>query len=412
MINVPAKSGPIDLGNVILISRVVLRPDDIGVDIYTNDVPKMFGGVPLPLRKIEITVDRPGFFLNPTGCEPRPLIATFDAWEGGQSTSTMNLQAENCDALPFNPNLRLIAGAPGLTGKGQHPPLTAIVTQAPGEAAIKLSKTVLPDILRPNSPVLNEPGGLCAEAQFVLRQCPDKSLVGNARAITPILPFQLSGPVYIVQQTVDPLPRLYVLLRGGGFEVALKARSFFTGIRTTTLFDNTLPDTPQNYFQLNINGGQRGILNNWTDLCKSSPRAFDQSFVSHSGKTVVQKPVLEVAGCDDPLLRAAFISPKSVRVKGNTARIRVSCRRVVSCNGTLTLSSVRKVQTSRNGKRQSKITFGKTSIKIASRKAATVKVKIGKKGLQALKIERRIRATVSAKLTDARATSTRLTLVK
>ena len=245
MIDVPAKSGPIDLGNVILIAASCCAQSDTGVDVFTNDIPKMFGGVPLPLRKIEITVDRPGFFLNPTGCEPRPLIATFDAWEGGQTTSTMNLQAENCDKLPFNPNLRLIAGAPGLTGKGQHPPLTAIVTQQPGEANIKLSKTVLPDILRPNSPVLNEPGGLCAEAQFVLRQCPDKSLVGNARAITPVLPFELSGPVYIVQQTVDPLPRLYVLLRGGGFEVPLKARSFFTGIRTTTLFDNTIPDVPQ-----------------------------------------------------------------------------------------------------------------------------------------------------------------------
>ena len=45
---------------MILISRVVLRQSDTGVDVFTNDIPKIFGGVPLPLRKIEITVDRPG----------------------------------------------------------------------------------------------------------------------------------------------------------------------------------------------------------------------------------------------------------------------------------------------------------------------------------------------------------------
>ena len=38
------------------------------------------------MRKIEITVDRPGFFINPTGCDPRPLTATFNAYGGQTST--------------------------------------------------------------------------------------------------------------------------------------------------------------------------------------------------------------------------------------------------------------------------------------------------------------------------------------
>jgi hypothetical protein len=411
VIDVPAKSGPIDLGDVVLISRIVLRPGDIGVDVYTNDIPKIFGGVPLPLRKIEITVDRPGFFLNPTGCEPRPLVATFDAWEGGQTSSTQMLNAEDCDKLPFNPQLRLIAGAKGLTNKGNHPPLTAIVTQVPGEAAIKLSKTVLPDILRPNSPVLNEPGGLCAEAQFVLRQCPDKSIVGNARAITPILPFELSGPVYIVQQTVDPLPRLFVLLRGGGFEVSLKARSFFTGIRTTTLFDNTLPDTPQNYFELNINGGKRGILNNWTDLCTSSPRAFDQSFVSHSGKTVVAKPILEVNGCEAGV-SAASIRTGKVKIKHRTAKVKVSCKLTKPCKGKLTLRSSGKVRLSKKSKKRSSVNFGSKGFNIPAGKSTTVKVKITSKGMKALKVKKRQRVRATVRITGERATTAGLTLIR
>jgi hypothetical protein len=410
VIDVPAKAGPIDLGDVVLISRVVLRSSDTGVDVFTNDVPKMFGGVPLPLRKIDITVDRPGFFINPTGCEPRPLIATFDAHEGGQSSSTKMLNAEDCDKLPFDPQLRLIAGKAGLTDKGDHPPLTAIVTQEPGEANIKLSKTVLPDILRPNSPELNEPGGLCSEAQFVVRQCPAGSLVGNARAITPVLPFELAGPVYIVQETVDPLPRLFVLLRGGGFEVSLKARNFFEGIRTVTLFDNTLPDVPQSYFELNIDGGPDGILNNWSDLCKASPRAFSNRFTSHSGKTVDTKPLLEINGCDT--VRAASIRTGRVKIKNGTASLRVSCRQASACKGRLTLRSSGKVRLSKKSRKRTSVTFGSKRFNIPAGKSRTVKVKISSKGMKALRVKKSLRVRATARITGASAVTAGLTLVR
>ncbi len=411
VIDVPAKSGPIDLGDVILISRVVLRSTDTGVDVFTNDIPKMFGGVPLPLRKIEITVDRPGFFLNPTGCEPRPLIATFDAHEGGQSSSTQMLSAEDCDKLPFDPQLRLIAGRAGLTDKGDHPPLTAIVTQSPGEANIKLSKTVLPDILRPNSPELNEPGGLCSEAQFVVRQCPAGSLVGNARAISPVLPFELAGPVYIVQETVDPLPRLFVLLRGGGFEVPLKARNFFEGIRTVTLFDNTIPDVPNSYFELNIDGGPDGILNNWSDLCKSSPRAYNARFTGQNGKTVDSKPLLEINGCE-PGVRAASIRTGKVKIKNRTANVRVSCRITSACKGRLTLRSSGKVRLSKNSRKRASVTFGAKAFNIPARKSRTVRVKISSKGMKALQVKRSQRVRATARMTGQSAVVAGLTLVR
>jgi hypothetical protein len=411
VIDVPAKSGPIDLGDVILISRVILRSSDTGVDVYTNDIPKLFGGVPLPLRKIEITVDRPGFFINPTGCEPRPLIATFDAHEGGQVSSTVMLNAEDCDKLPFNPQLRLIAGTRGLTEKGDHPPLTAIVTQQPGEANIKLSKTVLPDILRPNSPELNEPGGLCSEAQFVVRQCPAGSLVGNARAITPVLPFELSGPVYIVQETVDPLPRLFVLLRGGGFEVPLKARNFFEGIRTVTLFDNTIPDVPNSYFELNIDGGPDGILNNWSDLCKSSPRAYNARFTGQNGKTVDSKPLLEINGCDAGV-RAASIKTGKVKIKNRTASVKVSCRIAKACKGRLTLRSSGKVRLSKKSRKRASVTFGAKSFNIPAGKSRTVKVKISSKGMKALSVKKRQRVRATARISGEKAVTAGLTLVK
>ena len=88
-VRVPAKVGPIDLGQVVLMNRIYLREGDNGLEVASTDIPAMLEGVPLPIRRVEILVDRQGFFLNPTGCEPRTLTATFFGDEGAQSSSSI-----------------------------------------------------------------------------------------------------------------------------------------------------------------------------------------------------------------------------------------------------------------------------------------------------------------------------------
>jgi hypothetical protein len=277
---VPAKAGvpdpqtgkyPIDLGpDVVIVNRLLLREADTGVDVIgggayqggrriAEGVPSLLEGVPLPIRQIEITVDREGFFLNPTGCDPRPVVGTFTSASGLTTTSSFMTQAKGCESLPFNPTLYMIVGEAGKTRAGQdvHPPLTAIVTQKAGEASISRARVLVPDIVRPNVPFLNEPGALCNDAQAQARTCPAKSLVGSARVITPVLPFELNGPVHIVQEIGNILPKLYVYLRGGGFEVLLKARNRITGVRTENTFD-FVPDVPQSYFELKIKAARTG----------------------------------------------------------------------------------------------------------------------------------------------------------
>ena len=60
VIDVPARSGPIDLGDVVLINRVSCASPTPASTSSPSDMPEVFEGVPLPMRKIEITVDRPG----------------------------------------------------------------------------------------------------------------------------------------------------------------------------------------------------------------------------------------------------------------------------------------------------------------------------------------------------------------
>ena len=370
-----------------MLNRVTLRPDDTGVDATTTQIPNIIGGVPLHVRKIEISVDRAGFFINPTGCDPRPLVATFNSYGGQTSSSTMMLQAKGCENLDFGPKLRLISGAKGQNAQLEHPPLTAIVTQGPGEANIKNSQVILPDLMRPNAAQFNVPGGLCSDAEFAQRACPALSLAGSARVITPVLPFELSGPVYVVQEIGSVLPKLYVDLKGQGIEVVLRARnSFLHAIQTVNNFDG-LPDVPQAYFELKIRGGKGGILNNFYDACgvAKSHLKYDYTFTGQNGKAVKKSDYMEQEGCpvSSSSLRAR-ITTRTIRVtKKGVGKLRVSCSGARRCKGKVTVRG-------KGAKAAKKFSIG-------SRHSKLLKLKFSKKEVGKIRQKKRLKSKASAK---------------
>jgi hypothetical protein len=397
VIVVPARAGPIDLGKVVVVSRVRLRPSDTGVDVISADIPTTFEGIPLPVRKIDITVDRDNFFINPTGCDKRNFVASFVSDKGMTSSSTVGLAAEGCDRLPFSPKLRLIAGSRGLTKTGAHPPLKAIVTQSEGEASIANARVVLPDIIRPNVPQFQRPGALCNDAQLAARACPALSMIGKANVITPLLPFKLSGPVYIVLSSGSPLPSLAVFLRGHGLEVVLHAKNGFEGIKILNSFDG-LPDVPQSRFELTVNGGPNGILNAFKDLCKTRPLpTFDATFTGHNGKAAKLKPRLENAGCVSASSGGVKILSRGVKVRHGKAKIALRCLQARKCRGKLSL---------KNGKRA----YGSHSFSIRAGKKKTVVVKLKRNARSSVAHHKRMRVRATAKLRGGRAAKKMITL--
>ena len=97
--------------------------------------------------------------------------------------------------------------------------------------------------MRPNVPFFNEPGALCNDAQAATRHLPGE-VAGRqrARVISPLLPFELTGPVHIVQEIGNVLPKVYVYLRGPtGLEVLLKARNSFLGGRGSSTPSRSCP---------------------------------------------------------------------------------------------------------------------------------------------------------------------------
>jgi hypothetical protein len=261
---------------------------------------------------------------------------------------------------------------------------------------------LVPDIVRPNVPFLNEPGALCNDAQAQARTCPAKSLVGSARVITPVLPFELNGPVHIVQEIGNILPKLYVYLRGGGFEVLLKARNRITGVRTENTFD-FVPDVPQSYFELKIKGGEDGLLNNFFDLCEtpvdSRSRQVEATFNGHNGAVRSTKFPVRVEGCGGTIGAARLTS---ARIKVNArgiSKVRVRCRKKDSmCRGRLTLSA-RRMSAAK-------------SFRVPARRGRTVRLKFSKAEVRRLRQARRkqLRGRATTRVTGANAGRRTVTL--
>ena len=67
---VPAVSGPYDLGNVAVRAAVSVNPVTAQVTTTSDPLPQILEGVPLRGRSIRLNLDRPGFALNPTNCDP------------------------------------------------------------------------------------------------------------------------------------------------------------------------------------------------------------------------------------------------------------------------------------------------------------------------------------------------------
>jgi len=276
---VPAKVGPIDLGTVVTMAKLRLRSNDAGIDVETEDLPQIVDGIPTPYRSIRLTIDRPGFMLNPTSCAAQTVHGAFTAASGQQATADTSYQATSCNRLHYSPKLAATVGTAGQTAKGVKPQLTTVVTQDPGEANSRHVEVTLPDGLGAN------PAGLaraCPVEQLDANACPPSAVVGSVRADTPLLPAPLQGPVLIVKPKGGVLPELSLELRG---PINLRLRAtvgFGPHGRLKTIFDG-IPDVPLSRLALTLSGGKDGILTSGRNLCGGSAPTFDALFQSHSG---------------------------------------------------------------------------------------------------------------------------------
>ncbi len=262
----PALAGPFDLGTVVVRAALYINPETAQIHAVSDPLPQILDGIPLDLRSIALSMDRPEFTLNPTSCDPMTLSGDATSLLGQSAALSDPFQVGGCAALPFAPKLALsLKGATKRTG---NPALTATLTAKPGEANIAAAQVTLPPSeLLDNAHIKT----VCTKVQFAANQCPAASVYGHATAITPLLSEPLQGPVYLGTGYGHELPDLLADL-GGQIQVVLNGTvtSFHGGIRNSF---EAAPDAPVSKFVLSMNGGKQSLLVNSTNLCSSTSRA-------------------------------------------------------------------------------------------------------------------------------------------
>lgn len=262
----PALLGPFDLGTVVVRAALRVDPRTGALIVGPASLPAILDGIPLRLRGVGIDLDRPDLIRNPSSC--RPLAAGAIAYDGageGQARSValrQRYRLRGCRRLRFAPRLRL--GLRGSTGRNAHPGLRAVYTSHSDEASLARASFSLPRGLLLDPARLSAP---CGPRGLAARSCPARSVVGWARASSPLLGEPLHGPVYLGRDPKAQLPTLVADLgnRDLRLQVVQRLRLGPAGVRAVV---EAPPDLPVSKLVLVLAGGGRGLLVDALDLCQ------------------------------------------------------------------------------------------------------------------------------------------------
>jgi hypothetical protein len=305
----PAISGPFDLGVVVLRQGLYVDPHTAQATVKSDPLPTVLDGVPLDVRSVAVHIDGVGgdnhFIFNPTNCAPLAVTGSLVSTSGTNAAISSPFQAANCASLKFKPGF--VVSTEGRASKAAGASLDAMVTypNAPEGtyANIKSVKVDLPKQLPARLTTLQK---ACLAATFEANPatCPTASVVGSAKAITPILTSPLAGPVYLVSYGNEAFPNVEIVLQGEGITMTLVGNTNVKKGITSNTF-KTIPDAPISSFELKLPAGPYSVLaangsgNSRWDLCGQT-LAMPTAITAQNGAVLKQSTKITATGCRRP----------------------------------------------------------------------------------------------------------------
>jgi hypothetical protein len=336
-IAIPGKVGPVDLGTVVVRASIALRRDG-GLNVRTSPLPRLIGGVPVSIRQLALTLDRPGFILNASSCAAQQVRAILEGADGSSATVTAPYQATDCAGLKFSPRLEATVGARGKTGKGKAAPLRAVISVPAGQSSTAVAVVTLPKAFATNVTRLAK---ACQPAAFAAGTCPASSRIGSAEATTPLLPVALTSPVTLALTPGSALPGLSLNLSGPVSLPLVGAIGLSNGLIQNTF--GGIPDVPLERFELTFDSN--APLQLASDVCHGARQAVRGQFTGHNGAVAKVTAPLKVAGCP-PVV--------SLKRRGGKVSLRVSRGRDAPKVKRATLNG-RRVKSLRTAKRKFRV---------------------------------------------------------
>jgi len=326
---VPVEAGPFRgqfaLKTLVVRQALHVDPDDATASVVSDPFPEIWHGIPLRVRQVTVKVDRAGFMRNPTDCSPKQIVSKVTSAEGTSFTARTPFQASGCGKLPYTPKLGMRLIGKRQTTSGKHPRLRAVFTQPPGQAGTARAKVRLPRnlVLDPNNST--DPALLCGYDAGLAGSCPASTIIGRAKAVSPLLARPLSGPVHLVQgirfgptgNRIRTLPTLLIKLRGE-VELNLRARSNVEDDYLVSIFEQ-VPDAPVSSFSVEINGGKKGLLvitegSNGRKLSICGRQIAELDLDAHNGKRL-DRDIRVKTPCKKPKKKASCKTAKQRQSK-------------------------------------------------------------------------------------------------
>jgi hypothetical protein len=298
----PAKAGPFDLGQVIVRAKIEVDPATAALTVTTDStgpfaIPQMLDGIPLQIKHVNVTINRPDFTFNPTNCAPMAITGSLMSSQGSTGALSVPFQVTNCATLAFKPVFKVSTNGKTSRANGASLDVKLSYPKAAwgSQANIRYVKVDLPKQLPSRLETLKR---ACVDSVF--RQdpagCPPASRVGTATATTPIIPVPLSGPAYFVSHGGTGFPELIVALSGYGVTVYLHGETFISKQGITSSTFHYVPDVPIGSFELHLPQGPYSALAANGNLCTSTLR-MPTTFTAQNGMSIRQSTPITPTGC-------------------------------------------------------------------------------------------------------------------
>jgi hypothetical protein len=294
----PAVAGPFDLGVVVVRQGLYINRATGQPTVKSDPFPTIVQGVPLDIRSLTVNVTRPGFTFNPTNCAQLGVTGSVTSTEGSTVGISSNFKAAGCSKLPFKPVLSITTSPKATKAYGAS--LKVKLTQKPGEANIHRLNLQIPTSLPARLTTLQK---ACTAQTFEENpaHCPAGSVIGTAKAVTPVLQQPVSGPMILVSHGGAAFPDVEMVLQGEGITIIVDGKTNIKKGITYSKFE-AIPDAPISSFEAKLPTGPNSIFAAFVhgsvnaNLCGSKLQ-IPTTIEGQNGALIKETTKIGVTGC-------------------------------------------------------------------------------------------------------------------
>ena len=320
---VPAIAGPYDLGDVVVRGQIRIDPATAQATVLSEPFPTILQGIPVKLRSVQVSIDRPAFVFNPTSCDPMALTGVLHSTGGLTAAVSSRFQVADCAGLAFEPKLSVstLGKASKLNGASLKFMITYPKDAMGSQSWMKEMKFDIPKQLPARLTTLQK---ACVAHVFETERqnCPAASIIGHVLVHTPVLPVPLEGPLYFVSYGGAAFPDAVAVLKGDGITIESHGHTFIdnkTGVTSATF--EAVPDVPFESIEVTVPQGRysefgANLPHEGYDFCGEHLK-MPILFKAQNGAEIHAETPVAVTGCPPS------VSISKTRMKANSLLVTV-----------------------------------------------------------------------------------------